>query len=341
LSSTLPLLEVAPLAFGAALVLTPLMGRLAIATGYLDHPEPRKPHPAPTALLGGPAVGLSIAIGALLAFALFGTAVEIPRMGVLVGGALSLALGLVDDRHPMRPAGKLLGQVAAAFCLVLWGARDGFLVENPLLGAAAMFGVVALLNAINFLDAMDGIVGAVIPITASGFVALSLLHGADIDLALAWGMIGAGAGFLVYNAPPARIFLGDAGSHLLGFLLAALTLQALDDALTWPHLAAVGCILSYPLFDVVFVICDRLLSKRPITMGSTDHTTHRLGRICGRWGTLGTISGLVTLGTVLGVLLWDRKNDAAVTAIVSIWGLGYAIFGALLRRASPTPAFDT
>src|SRR6185503_5409807 len=97
-----------------------------------------------------------------------------------------------------------------------------------------------LLNAINFLDAMDGIVGAVIPITASGFVALSLLHGADIDLALAWGMIG-----------------GGAGSHLLGFLLAALTLQALDDALTWPHLAAVGCILSYPLFDVVFVICDR------------------------------------------------------------------------------------
>ena len=341
MSSTLPLLEVAPLAFGAALVLTPLMGRLAVATGYLDHPDPRKPHPVPTALLGGAAVGLSIPLGALLASLFFGTAIEVPRVGVLVGAALSLALGLVDDRRPMRPAGKLLGQVAAGFCLVFWGARDGFLVENPLLGAVAMLGVVALLNAINFLDAMDGIVGAIVPITASGFVAIGLLHGADVDLALAWGMIGAGAGFLVYNAPPARIFLGDAGSHLLGFALAALTLRALDDSLTWPHIAAVACILSYPLFDVVFVVADRLLSKRPITVGSTDHTTHRLGRICGRWGTLGIISGLVALGTALGVLVWDRKSDIAVTAIVSSLGLGYAIFGAMLRRASLTPSFDT
>src|SRR6185503_2171615 len=136
-----PLLEVAPLAFGAALVLTPLMARLAVATGYLDHPEPRKPHPAPTALLGGAAVGLSIAIGALLAFAFFRTPIEIPRPGVLAGAALSLALGLVDDRHPMRPLGKFLGQVAVAFCLVLWGARDGFLAENLFLGTVAMLGV--------------------------------------------------------------------------------------------------------------------------------------------------------------------------------------------------------
>lgn len=341
MSSTLPLLEVAPLAFGASLILTPLMGRLAVATGYLDHPDPRKPHPTPTALLGGAAVGLSIALGAAFAALFFGTEIEIPRVGVLLGAALSLALGLVDDRHPMRPTGKLLGQIAAGFCLVLWGARDGFLVENPLLGAVAMLGVVALLNAVNFLDAMDGIVGAVVPITASGFVALALLHGADVDLALAWGMIGAGAGFLVYNAPPARIFLGDAGSHLLGFALAALTLQALDDALTWPHVAAVACILSYPLFDVVFVICDRLLSGRSVTVGSTNHTTHRLGRICGRWGTLATISALVTLGTCLGVVVWGRENDAVVTVIVSCLGLGYAIFGASLRRASPTPVFDT
>jgi len=341
LRSTLPLLEVAPLAFGVALVLTPLMGRLAVATGYLDHPDPRKAHPAPTALLGGVAVGLSMVIGALLAAILFGADVPVPRAGVLLGAALSLALGLVDDRHPMRPAGKLLGQIAAGFCLVLWGARDGFLVENPLLGAVAMLGVVALLNAVNFLDAMDGIVGAVVPITASGFVAIALLHGADVDLAVAWGLIGAGAGFLVYNAPPARIFLGDAGSHLLGFALAALTLQALDDSLTWPHLAGVVCILSYPLFDVVFVVLDRIVSGRPLTVGSTDHTTHRLGRICGRWGTLGAISGLVALGAVLGVVVWGLGNDLAVTAIVSSLGLGYAIFGASLRRASPTPSFDT
>jgi UDP-GlcNAc:undecaprenyl-phosphate GlcNAc-1-phosphate transferase len=332
---------VAPLAFGSALLLTPVMGRFARATGYLDHPDPRKPHPEPTALLGGVAVAVAIALGQLLAWGLFRADVVVPRVGVLAGAVLSLVLGLVDDRRPMRAAGKLFGQVAAGVCLVLWGARDGFLVENPLLGAVAMIGVVALLNAINFLDAMDGIVGAVLPITVSGFVAISLLHGADVNLALAWGMIGAGAGFLVYNAPPARIFMGDAGSHLLGFALAALTLQALDESLTWPHVAGIACILSYPLFDVVFVIWDRLASGRPVTVGSTDHTTHRLGRICGRWGTLGLISALVTLGTGLGVWVWGLKNGLPVTAAVSILGLGYAIFGAYLRRARPTPSFDT
>jgi UDP-GlcNAc:undecaprenyl-phosphate GlcNAc-1-phosphate transferase len=341
LNAALPLLEVAPIAFAAALVFTPAAQRFARATGYLDHPDPRKHHPEPTPLLGGLAVAISIAVALWIARAAFGSEVEWPRAGVLAGAALSLVLGLIDDRRPMRPMGKLIGQLIVGATLVLWGARQGFLAENPVLGVVALVGVVALLNAINFLDAMDGIVGAVIPITAAGFVAISLLHGADVDLALAWGMVGAGAGFLVYNAPPARIFLGDAGSHLLGFALAALALRALDDSLTWAHAAAVASILSYPLFDVVFVVVDRLASGRPIAVGSTDHTTHRLGRKCGRWGTLALISALVAVSTAVGVWLWGLENASAVTGAVSILALGYALFGIGLRRISPTPQFDT
>lgn len=341
MSAHLPLLIVAPLAFGAALLFTPAAALLARATGYLDHPDPRKHHPEPTPLLGGVAVAASLVAAAWIARDVFDQPVRWPRAGVLGGAALSLVLGLIDDRRPMRPTGKLIGQIIAGATLVLWGARQGLLVENPALGLVSLIGVVALLNAINFLDAMDGIVGALIPITAAGFVAISLLYGADVDLALAWGMVGAGAGFLVYNAPPARIFLGDAGSHLLGFALAALTLQSLDDSLTWAHAAAIGCILSYPLFDVVFVVVDRVACGRPIAVGSTDHTTHRLGRKCGRWGTVALISALVAVSVALGVWVWGLRSGVAVTVAVSCLALGYAIFGARLRRIGPTPQFDT
>lgn len=333
---------VAPLAFAAALLVTPLVRRLAHPTGYLDHPDPRKHHPEPTPLLGGVAVAAAVAAGMVLAKTIFGVDVEWPRVGVLSGAALSLALGLVDDRRPMRPLGKLAGQIAAAVALILWGARGGgFLAHQPLLAAIALVGVVGLLNAVNFLDAMDGIVSAVVPISAAGFLALSLLLGAGMDQALGWGLVGACAGFFVYNAPPARIFLGDAGSHLLGFALAALALQALDDALTVPHAAGVLCILSYPFFDVLFVVFDRLATGRPISEGSTDHTTHRLGRICGRWGTVALISLLVAATSTVGVGVWSLKSAPLAIGAVLILALGYAIFGTSLRRKSLTPRSDT
>ncbi len=333
-----PFLVVAPLAFGAALLFTPVMRRLARATGYLDHPEARKPHPEPTALLGGVAIALALLVGLFVARVLFGAPVPTLPPGVLIGGGLSLALGMLDDRKPMRPLGKLAGQLAAALCLVYWGPNVPMIRENPLFGAVAIFGVVALLNAINFLDAMDGIVAAVLPITAAGFVALGLFHDAPIDLSLAWGLVGACAGFLVYNSPPARIFMGDAGSHLLGFALATLALQSLAEApITIPHLAAVLVLLAYPLFDVLFVVTSRLSRGRPIHVGSVDHTTHRLGGRFGPWGALAIIAAFVAVNAALATWIWGCFGTQAAIATVLILGLSYAIFGAWLGRLSPTP----
>lgn len=332
MSETLPFLLVAPLSFGVALLLTPLVRALARRTDYLDHPDERKRHPEPTPLLGGVAVFGALVLGPILARAIGGTPIALPASGVLLGGVLSLVLGLVDDRRPMRPLGKLIGQIAVAVSLVAWGGAPHFVPGHPLFAAAAVVAVVALLNAVNFLDAMDGIVSALTPVTGLGFVALALLHGADVDLALAWGAVGAAAGFLVYNAPPARIFLGDAGSHLLGFVLATLALQALDSSFTWPHLAALLVLLAYPLFDVIFVIVTRLSSGRPIHVGGVDHTTHQLGRICGRWGTVAVIAAAAALSAGLGAWLWGVKSDSTAILAVSIFGLGYAVFGTWLGR---------
>jgi UDP-GlcNAc:undecaprenyl-phosphate GlcNAc-1-phosphate transferase len=338
LSGPPPFLVAAPLAFGAALLFTPIMRRIARASGYLDHPDPRKPHPEPTALLGGVAIALSLVAGPALARLLFSEPVPVPPAGVIAGALLSLALGLQDDRRPMGAAGKLVGQIAAAAFLVYGGPEIPALRDHPLAQTAALFGVVALFNAVNFLDAMDGIVAAVIPITAAGFVAIGLLDGAPVDLSLAWALIGACAGFLVYNAPPARIFMGDAGSHLLGFALGALALQALAATpVTIPHLAAILILVGYPLFDVLFVTWVRLAQGRPIHVGGVDHTTHRLGRRFGPWGALGVASGAVALNACVAACVWRVGNPQIAMAAVLVSGLGYAIFGVWLGRNSPTP----
>ena len=336
MTEPIPFLEVAPFAFFAALALTPLTRRLARATGYVDHPDPRKAHAEATPLLGGVAIAAALVLAPLLAGALGASVIAAPSLGLVVGALIALALGLIDDRRPLRPRGKLLGQFAAGACLVYWGTQVPALRANPLLGILSVLGVAALLNAVNFLDNMDGILGALIPVTAGGFAALALIHGAPVHLAFAFGLIGACAGFLVYNAPPARIFLGDAGSHLLGFALAALALQSLERSFTWQHVAAILVILAYPIFDATFVVWDRVSGHRPFYVGSIDHTTHRLGKLFGRWGAIGIVTLAATVNALLGVWVWGRSDSWAIICALCVSVLGYALLGTLLRHISPT-----
>lgn len=341
MSISVPLLEVASLSFGAALILTPLLRRLAVATGTIDHPDVRKTHPEPTPLLGGVAVAAAAVAGPVLAWAALGSAVGLPHPGIIVGAALSLVIGLWDDRRPMPPLGKLIGQLAVALILVYWGTDVPELRAHPLAGTVAILAVAALLNAVNFLDAADGIVSALVPVAAGGFAALAMLYGAPVHLALAWALIGACCGFLVFNAPPARIFLGDAGSHVLGFALAALGMEALGRSLTGAHVAGVLLLFAYPFFDVLFVIGDRLLGRRPIYVAGVDHSIHRLGRLFGQWGTLGIVTLAAIANALVGIWVWGRgRTDIALGALL-VSGLAYAVFGLWLRRVCPTPRSDT
>jgi len=331
-----PLLEVAGFAFFAALLLTPLTQRIARVTGYVDHPDPRKAHARTTPLLGGVAIAAALLLAPLLAIALGRSVIAAPSWGLVTGALIALTLGLIDDKKPLGPRGKLIGQFAAAACLVYWGTNVPALRTNPVLGLLALLGIATLLNAVNFLDNMDGILGSIIPVTAGGFAALALVHGAPVHLALAWGLIGACAGFLVYNAPPARIFLGDAGSHLLGYALAALALQSLEDSFTLPHVAAVITILAYPIFDATFVVWDRVSGRRPFYVGSIDHTTHRLGKLFGKWGTIAVVTLATTVNALLGVWMWGRSDAPSILVALCGSGLAYALFGTALRHISPT-----
>ena len=266
-------------ALAAALVLTPLAIRIAWATGYLDHPEARKLHVAATPLLGGAAVFVAALAG-------WGTsrlllpAVGPPQALQLLGGALiALLLGLWDDRHGMDPRLKLAGQATAAAVVLSIGFRLPFGFPPAVDFFLGLVALVGLMNAVNFLDNVNGMVAGLAAITFTAFAAHSISRGAlgvgAAQLALAGGC----AGFLRYNFPKAAIFLGDAGSLFLGYSLGASAVLASAHAPAgWAQLGPL-LLLAYPAFDLIFVVVNRLREGRPIYVGGKDHSNHRLASV--------------------------------------------------------------
>ena len=269
------------LALLLALVLTPLGVRLAWATGYLDHPEARKLHTAATALLGGVAVWVSAGAAAVLALRLVGApgASGTPGPLLALGGLIALGWGLWDDRFGMGVLPKLVGQGLAGACLVASGAVVPLGLPGWLDAGVTVFAMVALLNAINFLDNMNGMVAGWAGIAMLGFAWGSILRGAPGLAAVQLALGGACAGFLPYNFPRARVFLGDAGSLFLGYSLGASAVLAYAGTPAgWGRVGTLFA-LAYPAFDLIFVVVSRLREGRRIQQGGKDHTNHRLARL--------------------------------------------------------------
>jgi UDP-GlcNAc:undecaprenyl-phosphate GlcNAc-1-phosphate transferase len=275
------LVIVAPvlIALVLALLLTPVGIRVAWATGYLDHPEARKLHTSATALLGGVVVFVCAVLAVALAHALAGTPAWTLPIGLVAGAALCLLLGMWDDRSGMRPSLKLAGQAAAAFLLIGSGPTPDLGLPAPVSFALVAFALVALMNAINFLDNMNGVVGGLSAILFAAFAWTSAARGAAGLAAVQLALAGACAGFLRYNFPGARIFLGDAGSLLLGYSLGASALLAFNGAPAgWGRVGPL-LMLAYPAFDMCFVVVNRLREGRKIYEGGKDHSNHRLASV--------------------------------------------------------------
>jgi UDP-GlcNAc:undecaprenyl-phosphate GlcNAc-1-phosphate transferase len=269
------------LAAAVTALLCPIAIRIAWATGWLDHPEARKLHTAATPLLGGVVVLLGALAGSSLLFVRHTVDGEPGRRVVLVlaGALVSLVWGLWDDRRGMGVPLKLTGQLIASALLLAAGTVPDLGLPVWLEIVIALFGLVSLMNAINFLDNMNGMVGGIVGVTLLFHALHSLWLGnpalATLELALA----GACAGFLPFNFPRARIFLGDAGSLFLGYSLGAST--ALVFAGSPPGWGRVGPLfgLAYPAFDLIFVVANRLREGRKVSQGGKDHSNHRLARV--------------------------------------------------------------
>lgn len=305
------------LALVLALVLTPLGVRLAWVSGYLDHPEARKLHTSATALLGGSVVFVSALLAWLVSLGR-PSAPETEALYLLGGAAVILLVGLWDDRFGMGIRPKLLGQVAASVLMLASGNIPDLGLPGPLNAAVTTLALVTLMNAVNFLDNMNGMVSGLSAIALAGFAWGSIDRGSYGVAAAQLALAGACAGFLRYNFPKARIFLGDAGSLLLGYSLGASAVLALVELPRGWGLAGPILALAYPIFDILFVVINRTREGRPVSQGGKDHSNHRLARIT-QWQTR-TVILIWFVGAALSAsaLAVQRLNSPLPTLALSV-----------------------
>jgi UDP-GlcNAc:undecaprenyl-phosphate GlcNAc-1-phosphate transferase len=283
-----PILTAFVLAAVLSLLLTPLARKVAWAVGFLDRPNTAlKTQRQPVAYLGGVAVALAFGLSVLwVKFTqapsqgfspwIFGLEKGRGVYAIGLGGLIALVLGLLDDKHALSPKVKFLGQLAGAVVLLSFGLRLRF-VSHPLLsGVLTVLWVLTVTNALNFVDIMDGLAASVGLAASLAFCAFAANGGRLDDALAAAALAGACAGFLPLNWRPARIYLGDAGSHFLGFSLAAISLN-----LRYSHQNELAVfsplvILALPLFDLGLMIVIRTHKGIPPWKGSPDHVPLRL-----------------------------------------------------------------
>jgi UDP-GlcNAc:undecaprenyl-phosphate/decaprenyl-phosphate GlcNAc-1-phosphate transferase len=272
------------LALGVVLVLTPGVGRFARILGVVDEPgETRRVHTVPVPRLGGIALLLGIFVPALAFLTLEGA-----YRGILLGAAIATTVGAIDDFRGLPWWGKLAGQVAAGSVAVGFGVTvDRFTFpgfgsqELPewAAGAATIVWVVAIMNMVNFLDGMDGLAAGVCAIAGSTFAIIGLSLGAPDAALLSAIVAGACFGFLRHNFYPARIFMGDSGALLLGFLLATVSIQGLVKTAALATLVLPLLVLAIPIIDTSFVFAKRLKYRQPLYEADRTHLHHRFMNI--------------------------------------------------------------
>jgi UDP-GlcNAc:undecaprenyl-phosphate GlcNAc-1-phosphate transferase len=267
-----------------AVLATPLMMRVAWRTGVVDRPGGRRIHDRPIPLLGGVAM-----LVAIVAAVVPNIDVDERYRMILLGAALICALGVVDDRVGIPPLPKLLGQIACAAIPVASGMTVDSVTIPFVEPSTVPFGVlaypltivfiVAVANVVNLADGMDGLAAGVCAISAITLAILALSLGRISAAVLAAAIAGACLGFLPWNFNPARVFMGDSGALLLGFLLACVSIQGVMKTAAALALVFPLVVLLVPILDTSFVILKRLRSGRSIASADRSHFHHRLLRV--------------------------------------------------------------
>jgi UDP-GlcNAc:undecaprenyl-phosphate GlcNAc-1-phosphate transferase len=266
----------------AALALWALLRAPSAASKLVAHPTGERWHERATPTFGGVGIACGLAAGVALATAAEAVDPSWELAGILAGCALLFVAGLVDDVWHLSPVAKLAAQFAAAGIAIAAGLRVE-LVTNDVLGVAiAVFWLVGITNAFNLLDNMDGLAATLATVACLYFaIDAATVHPNDLVLVLALSLAFACLGFLPFNLRPrggAQVFMGDAGSQLLGFLLAALGLAAswTTAGTTVATMLLPLLVLAIPILDTTLVTVRRLAERRPVTQGGRDHSSHRL-----------------------------------------------------------------
>jgi UDP-GlcNAc:undecaprenyl-phosphate GlcNAc-1-phosphate transferase len=270
-------------ALAIVLVLTPAVGRSARYLRLIERPQEGERDRPTIPRLGGLALFLGILVPSL-AFVPLGGGLR----GVVLGAAVATTIGAIDDFRGLNWWQKLSGQVLAA-AIPTW---FGVWVQSftfPVLGVHALpsyvgipltvVGIVAVMNMVNFLDGLDGLAAGVCAISGATFCVIELSLGRVGAAVLAAIVCGACLGFLRHNFYPARIFMGDSGALLLGFTLAATSVQGLLKTAALATLVLPLLVLAVPVIDTSFVVAKRLKSGQPIYVADARHLHHRFMRL--------------------------------------------------------------
>ena len=317
------------LAVGLSLYITPIVIEAALKYDIVDRPDGMlKTHDRPTAYLGGLAVYLAFLFTLALTFD-FSSEV----LGILLAGSMIVMLGVVDDLRPLGPGLKLIGQAVAVLVLMRAGLYIKIAVLPPGIALVlTFFWLMATINAFNIIDIMDGLSSSIAFIAAAVLFIVALLNRQAMMAILAVSLGGALIGFLRYNLQPARIYLGDAGSMLLGLTLGALAMMGHYSEHNYVSCLAPLLILGVPLFDTAYVMFLRWRKGIPVIQGSPDHFALRLRRAgCSVRATV-VVSCTVASGLgMLGLTCMLMQSAAATLAILA--AVAVALIGAGLYLA--------
>ena len=326
-------------AFGVTGLLVPLSGRLARRLGAIVAPRPDRLSQRIVPTLGGLAIAVGIVAGGIVQ-----PHWDADRVALLVGLGTMIALGLTVDLRPVSPAVRLLIEagVGSAFTFAVTGALDPSLRLAAVVLAAVA--VPVAVNATNLVDNADGLAASLSLATAVSLAGIAIVTGfAATSAPFSVVIAGACLAFLLFNLPPARIFMGDSGSLMLGFMLSATSILLVRDSLLmgdYRHAAvaaAVPLAWAPQLGDLAMVFTTRLRRGASPFDGDVDHTSHRLlAAGLGPWGMLGVIALLAAVVSSAAVASAAILGDFRLVAVVTIAGVMLVgLFEAAVARRLP------
>jgi len=320
-----------------ALLIMPSLYNISIKVGGVDFPDNRRKHHEKAVPRIG---GIAILCGSFISILLFNPLSNF-LSGLITGGLIIFSVGFIDDLRGLTPLRKLAGQIIGTSVGIILSQNYIQHLGNPFSLVSielpfaiavpfTIFCIVGLINALNMIDGLDGLAGGVTAIACMALAVLAFATGALQVIFASISLLGAVIGFMTHNTYPARIFMGDSGSNLLGFSLGMIAVKLLGDS---PSISPVVLlvILFVPVFDTLYVIADRLISGRPVMGADNLHIHHRLVNIgLGHKAAVLTVYGWSYFMAAVAVFFYNAKDSALFMFVL----LSTAVFYLILFIAS-------
>ena len=318
MDASLQFIPIMIVGFAAALGLTPITRQIALRLKVVAAPSKRNIHAGDMPLMGGAAIYAAFVLSILL----FSPPDYLLELGAIAGGTTLLAwIGYLDDRRDLSPRLRLLVMTLAALGAVLSGLQIRLFGTDWIDVPLTLFWIVALINAVNWIDNMDGLAAGSAAIAAGFFLLIAVTQGQILVSMLAAAIFGSVIGFLTYNFNPSSTFMGDMGAYTLGFVLAVLAIKLKFAAqplnVTWmvPIFA-----LALPIIDINLAILTRLVERRPLMQAGKDHVSHRIMSV--GFSQRQTLLILYSFSLLFGVAaVAISQLDAAQARVVGAVGL--------------------